>query len=89
MRGEDNLDHSEAILALQPGLDGVQGEEGDVHGHARHAARHQGGQEAGLAHPVTGYKRYSGWCVSISEMRMILRLVIASLVLDQNGLFKL
>ena len=89
MRGEDNLDQSEAVLALQPGLDGVQGEEGDVHGHARHAARHQGGQEAGLAHPVTGYKRYSGWCVSISEMRMILRLVIASLVLDQNGLFKL
>ena len=89
MRGEDSLDQSEAVLALQPGLDGVQGEEGDVHGHARHAARHQGGQEAGLAHPVTGYKRYSGWCVSISEMRMILRLVIASLVLDQNGLFKL
>ena len=85
MRGEDNLDQSEAVLALQPGLDGVQGEEGDVHGHARHAARHQGGQEAGLAHPVTGYKRYSGWCVSISEMRMILRLVIGSQVLLQDG----
>ena len=85
MRGEDSLDQCEAVLALQPGLDGVQGEEGDVHGHARHAARHQGGQEAGLAHPVTGYKRYSGWCVSISEMRMILRLVIGSLMLLQDG----
>ena len=59
MTGEDSLDQSEAVLALQPGLDRVQGEEGDVHGHARHAARHQGGQEAGLAHPVTDYKRFS------------------------------
>ena len=47
----DRLQHyPEALLALQPRLDGVQREERDVRHYARGAARHQGRQEARVSH---------------------------------------